>query len=114
MLFNQPIGRIYLKLKPSSNIPSSRDDDIDGTWEAPRVDNPLCKDAPGCGIWSSPMVPNPAHRGIWRAPLVDNPNYRVCQYDFLSSIIFNLIFRVYGKHVKFQIPIISKKLILTN
>ncbi len=79
MLLNQQIGKIYLQLrfilKPLS---SSRDDDIDGTWEAPRIDNPICKDAPGCGEWSPPMVPNPLYKGVWRAPLVDNPNYRVC------------------------------------
>ena len=54
-----------------------RDEEIDGTWEAPRIDNPACKDAPGCGPWSAPMVPNPAYKGPWRAPLVDNPNYSV-------------------------------------
>ncbi|CAF4714521.1 unnamed protein product, partial [Rotaria magnacalcarata] len=52
------------------------DDEIDGTWEAPRIDNPACKDIAGCGPWTAPMVPNPAYKGIWRAPLVDNPNYR--------------------------------------
>jgi len=59
---------------------SSRDDDIDGTWEAPSVDNPLCKDAPGCGEWTAPLIPNPAYKGPWRAPLVDNPNYSVCEF----------------------------------
>ena len=65
-----------------NNIPIAfRDDDIDGAWEAPRIDNPACKDAPGCGPWAAPMISNPAYKGAWRAPLVDNPNYRVSQSD---------------------------------
>lgn len=55
-----------------------RDDEIDGTWEAPYIDNPICKMALGCGPWMPPMIPNPAYKGLWSAPLIENPNYRVC------------------------------------
>jgi hypothetical protein len=71
---------------------SFRDDEIDGTWEAPRVDNPLCKDAPGCGEWTAPLIPNPAYKGPWRAPLVDNPNYSVCKLYFFCIKLFRKFF----------------------
>ena len=49
---------------------------MDGTWEAPLIENPACESAPGCGKWTPPMMPNPEFKGKWRAPLIDNPNYR--------------------------------------
>jgi calnexin len=51
---------------------------MDGVWEAPSVDNPLCTKVPGCGKWTPPVILNPAYKGPWSAPLIDNPNYRVC------------------------------------
>ena len=50
---------------------------MDGEWEAPLVDNPLCKDAPGCGAWSKPTIKNPKYKGKWKAPMIDNPDYQV-------------------------------------
>jgi calnexin len=73
--------RFIFHKNSNHNLYFSRDDEIDGAWEAPRIDNPLCKDAPGCGEWTAPMIPNRAYKGIWRAPLVENPNYRVCQFS---------------------------------
>ena len=69
-----------------------RDDEIDGVWEAPNIDNPRCQDAPGCGEWTAPMISNPLYKGPWRAPLVDNPNYSVCSISFCSTrnIVFFL------------------------
>lgn len=52
-----------------------RDEEIDGSFEAPLVKNPLCEDN-GCGKWEQPMIPNPEYKGKWRAPLLDNPNYQ--------------------------------------
>lgn len=49
---------------------------MDGEWEPAKVENPLCKTAPGCGPWSPPIIPNPDYKGPWRAPLIDNPNYK--------------------------------------
>jgi hypothetical protein len=81
----------HKKFKSKSIL--SRDDEIDGVWEAPSIDNPLCKDAPGCGEWTAPLIPNPAYKGPWRAPLIDNPNYRVCEFDcFLFFQIISKIF----------------------
>ena len=34
--------------------PEDWDDDEDGEWEAPRIANPKCKEAPGCGEWKRP------------------------------------------------------------
>ncbi len=59
-----------------------RDDEMDGKWEAPTIDNPLCKNGSNCGKWTPPLIPNPAYKGPWSAPLIDNLNYRVCQSLF--------------------------------
>lgn len=91
-----------------------RDDEIDGMWEPPSIDNPRCQDASGCGEWTAPMIPNPLYKGPWRAPLVDNPNYSVRSFSF--SILLTFIFpsRVDGNHEKSPILITSKKVIHTN
>ena len=60
-----------------------RDDEMDGVWEAPMVENPLCKTALGCGKWTPPMIPNPAYKGLWSPPLIENPKYRVYQQIFI-------------------------------
>lgn len=57
--------------------PEDWDEEEDGVWEPPRIANPLCKDAPGCGEWTRPNKPNPAYKGKWVAPLIDNPDYKV-------------------------------------
>ena len=49
---------------------------MDGTWEAPLINNPACESAPGCGHWKAPMKANPKFKGKWRAPMIDNPNYK--------------------------------------
>ena len=37
--------------------PEDWDDEEDGDWEAPRIANPKCTDAPGCGEWKRPNKP---------------------------------------------------------
>lgn len=49
---------------------------MDGEWEAPLIDNPVCEKAAGCGEWKAPLIPNKEYKGKWRAPLIDNPNYQ--------------------------------------
>ncbi|CAH0388993.1 unnamed protein product [Bemisia tabaci] len=61
---------------PNAIRPDDWDADMDGEWEPAKVENPLCKTAPGCGPWSPPIIPNPDYKGPWRAPLIDNPNYK--------------------------------------
>ncbi len=57
--------------------PADWDEEEDGEWEAPKIKNPKCETAPGCGEWKRPLKPNPAYKGKWTAPLIDNPAYKV-------------------------------------
>merc|ERR1712072_1056355 len=50
------------------------DEDEDGEWEAPQVENPKCK--VGCGEWKRPMKANPDYKGKWYPPKVKNPAYK--------------------------------------
>lgn len=61
---------------PESVKPDDWDIETDGEWEAAKIENPVCKDAPGCGKWSAPMITNPAYKGKWLAPLIENVNYQ--------------------------------------
>ena len=36
---------------PDAEKPDDWDEEMDGDWEAPLIDNPECKAAPGCGTW---------------------------------------------------------------
>ncbi|TRY71728.1 hypothetical protein TCAL_03416 [Tigriopus californicus] len=56
--------------------PDDWDDDLDGEWEAPLVNNPICESAPGCGKWVQPMIENPRYKGKWFPALINNPNYK--------------------------------------
>lgn len=56
--------------------PADWDDEMDGDWEPPMVENPVCKLAPGCGPWSPPMIENPKYKGKWKPPMIDNPDYK--------------------------------------
>ncbi|BHF57132.1 hypothetical protein SprV_0100007300 [Sparganum proliferum] len=60
----------------SSKKPDDWDDATDGEWEAPKIENPACKDAPGCGKWSKPHIKNPKYKGKWSPPLISNPAYK--------------------------------------
>ena len=44
-----------------------RNDEDDGEWEAPLVDNPVCERV-GCGEWKPPMIKNPKYKGKVRQP----------------------------------------------
>ncbi|TKY60513.1 Calnexin-like protein [Spatholobus suberectus] len=61
---------------PEATKPEDWDDEEDGEWEAPKIDNPKCEAAPGCGEWKRPMKKNPAYKGKWDAPLIENPAYK--------------------------------------
>ena len=79
-------------LKHSSHPcrPEDWDDEEDGEWEAPIIDNPKC--SVGCGKWEAhrsliqhdisksshveaPKISNPNFKGKWYAPKIDNPAY---------------------------------------
>ncbi|KAF2363488.1 Calreticulin/calnexin [Trinorchestia longiramus] len=53
-----------------------RDNDMDGEWEAPLINNPACAGASGCGPWVRPHIDNPNFRGKWKPKQIPNPNYR--------------------------------------
>lgn len=60
---------------PNAVKPDDWDDEVDGEWEAARIDNPLCASGT-CGEWKPPMIDNPKYKGKWSAPLIANPNFQ--------------------------------------
>jgi len=50
--------------------PDDWDDEEDGEWEAPMIDNPAFK-----GEWSVERISNPAYKGVWESKKVDNPEF---------------------------------------
>ena len=60
---------------PTAEMPEDWDEEEDGTWEAPKITNPVCEEV-GCGKWEPPMISNPAYKGKWYPPQIDNPEYK--------------------------------------
>lgn len=50
--------------------PDDWDDEEDGEWEPPMVDNPEYK-----GPWKPKMIENPEYKGEWQHPMIPNPDY---------------------------------------
>jgi len=50
--------------------PEDWDDEMDGEWEAPQIDNPAFK-----GEWKPKQIDNPAYKGSWVHPEIENPDY---------------------------------------
>jgi len=55
---------------PDAKQPEDWDEEEDGEWEAPLVNNPEYK-----GEWKPKMVENPDYKGPWVHPEVANPDY---------------------------------------
>jgi len=55
---------------PDAEKPDDWDDEMDGEWEAPMVDNPEYK-----GEWNAKMIENPEYKGEWEHPEIDNPDF---------------------------------------
>jgi calreticulin len=55
---------------PDAEKPADWDDEDDGEWEAPMVDNPEYK-----GPWKQNQIDNPDYKGPWVHPEIDNPEY---------------------------------------
>jgi calreticulin len=55
---------------PEAQKPADWDDEMDGEWEPPQIDNPQYK-----GKWEAKRIPNPLFKGPWVHPEVDNPEY---------------------------------------
>merc|ERR1712037_1014260 len=69
--------------------PDDWDDEEDGEWEAPMIDNPDFK-----GEWYVKRISNPAYKGFWEAKKVANPEYvdddEVYKYEDFGFIGFDL------------------------
>jgi len=69
--------------------PDDWDDEEDGEWEAPMIDNPEYK-----GEWSVKRISNPAYKGVWEAKKITNPEYvdddNLYKYDDFGFIGFDL------------------------
>merc|ERR1712238_173453 len=56
---------------PKATKPDDWDDESDGEWEAPQIDNPDFK-----GSWSAKRIANPAYKGVWAPKKIANPEYK--------------------------------------
>merc|ERR1740117_2718754 len=69
--------------------PDDWDDEEDGEWEAPMIDNPEFK-----GEWSVKRISNPAYKGVWEAKKIANPEFEddksVYSFDDFGFIGFDL------------------------
>merc|ERR1712072_1026418 len=72
---------------PEASKPDGWDDDEDGEWEAPMIDNPDYK-----GAWKAKRIDNPEYKGEWKAKQLDNPDFvkDVYGYDDIGSVGFEL------------------------
>jgi calreticulin len=76
---------------PDAKKPDDWDDEDDGEWEAPMIDNPDYK-----GPWTPKMIDNPDYKGPWIHPMIPNPDFKdddtvsqVC-YDGCTHVGFEL------------------------
>ena len=73
---------------PEAEQPEDWDEEEDGEWEAPMIDNPEFK-----GEWKPAMVDNPAYKGEWVHPMVANAEYKpdtYAKFPSLTTIGFEL------------------------
>jgi len=74
---------------PDAEKPGDWDDEADGAWEPPLIDNPEFK-----GEWKAKQIPNPAYKGRWVHPEIANPDYvedkEVYAYSSLNFVGFEL------------------------
>ncbi|XP_037088625.1 LOW QUALITY PROTEIN: calreticulin-like [Pollicipes pollicipes] len=55
---------------PDATKPEDWNEDMDGEWEPPMIDNPDYK-----GEWKPRQIDNPEYKGKWVHPMIDNPEY---------------------------------------
>ena len=69
--------------------PEDWDDEEDGEWEAPMINNPEYK-----GEWKPKQIDNPAYKGEWVHPEIDNPDYspdkELYKYDDIGAVGFEI------------------------
>jgi len=76
-------------IDPEAEQPEDWDEEMDGEWEAPTIDNPEYK-----GDFSPKRIDNPEYKGEWVHPQVANPEYEhddaVYDYADFGVIGFDL------------------------
>jgi calreticulin len=74
---------------PDAKKPEDWDDEMDGEWEPPQIDNPNYK-----GEWKPKQIKNPNYKGVWVHPEIDNPEYtedkNLYVYDSIGGVGFDL------------------------
>jgi len=76
---------------PDATKPEDWDDEMDGEWEPPMIDNPDFK-----GEWKPRQIDNPNYKGKWVHPMVPNPEYNaddvkeIGKYKEFCTIGFDL------------------------
>merc|ERR1711934_447418 len=74
---------------PEDSKPDGWDDEMDGEWEAPMINNPEYK-----GEWKPKQIPNPDYKGPWVHPMITNPEYvadeNLYAYDSWGAIGLDL------------------------
>merc|ERR1712124_171035 len=72
---------------PDATKPEDWDDEDDGEWEAPMIDNPDYK-----GPWSAKRIKNPDYKGEWKPKQIDNPKYdeELVTFPVLEHVGFEL------------------------
>lgn len=74
---------------PDATKPDDWDDEMDGEWEPPMIDNPEYK-----GEWKAKQIPNPNYSGVWVHPEIDNPEYvaddKLYAYSDIAHLGFDL------------------------
>jgi calreticulin len=74
---------------PKAEKPEDWDDEEDGEWEAPMIDNPDYK-----GDWSAKRIKNPDYKGPWVHPEIPNPDFKdddeLYAFDDISFVGFDI------------------------
>merc|ERR1712013_757735 len=60
--------------------PEDWDDEMDGEWEPPMIDNPEYK-----GEWKPRQIDNPDYKGAWVHPEIDNPDYNPADAEGIAK-----------------------------
>merc|ERR1711910_53295 len=60
--------------------PEDWDDEMDGEWEPPMIDNPEYK-----GEWKPRQIDNPEYKGAWIHPEIDNPEYNAADAEGIAK-----------------------------
>merc|ERR1739838_27359 len=69
---------------PDATKPEDWDDEMDGEWEPPMIDNPEYK-----GEWKPRQIDNPDYKGAWVHPEIDNPEYNAADADGIAKYAEN-------------------------